>query len=353
MSKYYKEENYIHYSTCQEDADLMVEYADHNYKGNALSIGSAGDNSFALLTKNFSNVYVLDNNPSQIALVKLKATGIKYLNYEDFLVLIGIAKGDSVAVYNSIKHNLDKQTQDYFDHNIFLFSKPLYKCGKFDNYLNLFVNKILPFIHSKKTVLEFMQCDNLKQQIDFYDNKFNTKRYRLLFKLFFSEHNMKKKGRDKSYFNHVSGNIAQNLFERVETGFKNVLNLNNPYIQLAALGEFKFLPFYLRKDNYLIIKENIDRLVYIEGDFSSIKTLNKVFDFYNLSDIFEYVSEDKTAEYEDIIINHSNRGTRIVFWNMIVKRSFKRTEFKRINSRFDLLRDKAFYYSNQYIYEVQ
>ena len=53
-----------------------------------LSIASAGDNSFACLLLNPEKVVSIDTNITQIYLVELKKTAIKYLSYKEFLILL-------------------------------------------------------------------------------------------------------------------------------------------------------------------------------------------------------------------------------------------------------------------------
>ena len=81
MNRYFKEKNYLHYASCHEDANVVMKYVPNDARF-ALSIASAGDNSIALLLKDFEKVYVIDNNPTQIYLTKLKAKAIEMIIYE-------------------------------------------------------------------------------------------------------------------------------------------------------------------------------------------------------------------------------------------------------------------------------
>ena len=352
MNKYYSENNYLHYTTCHEDVEIVLKYVSEKNK-NALSIASAGDNTLALLTKGFDKVYAIDNNPSQLALLKLKAKAIQMLSYDDFLILLGVKKGLSQDIYQKISSSLEPAVKEYFDNHLFLFKKGLYLSGKFDHYLRMFAKYILPLVNSKKNIKKFLEFDNITEQQQFYLTNFNTKRYQKLFKIFFSEKNMKKRGRDQAYFEYVEGDIANFLYKRVEKGFFNVLNKDNPYIQIPLCGSFISLPFYLKEENYMMIKKNIHKLVYLEGDFSIIKDLDLAFDYFNLSDIFEYVPISKFLEYTEIIYDKASDNARLIFWNMMVKRKIEDKRFIQINTKIDFEQDKVFYYSNQYVYEVK
>ena len=84
IKQYYKNRNYIHYSNCHEDANMIIKYANDNIN-NILSIASGGDNSFACLLLNPNKVISIDSNITQVYLVKLKQTAIKYLDYQEFV----------------------------------------------------------------------------------------------------------------------------------------------------------------------------------------------------------------------------------------------------------------------------
>ena len=54
--------NIIRYANCWEDADILLKAITPKENGNYLSIASAGDNSFALLSKSPSFVLAIDLN---------------------------------------------------------------------------------------------------------------------------------------------------------------------------------------------------------------------------------------------------------------------------------------------------
>lgn len=349
ISNYYKINPYIHYSNCHEDAGMILKIA--NNPKTILSIASAGDNSFTCLLLNPEKVVSIDTNITQVYLVELKKTAIKYLSYEEFLIFLGIKEGNSVDQYNKLTIYLTKEVKEYFDLHMYLIEEiKLVNCGRFEYYFNLFSKKVLPLIHNEKTINSFMEQENLEKQKDFYNRKFNNFRFKLMFKLFFSKVVMKKLGRDKDYFKYNKGSLSKELKERFELGIYHNLNKDNPYLQYVIYNKFNTLPLYLRKENFEIIKENIDKLEI--KNISLIDELNKEnkYDLMNLSDVFEYLSNDLMKMYEELINNCLNDKGRIIFWNMQNKREFKE-KFKRLN--VSLKDDLAFYYKDLLVYEKE
>ena len=348
IKNYYKNNPYIHYSNCHEDANMIINNANQNIK-NILSIASGGDNSFACLLLNPQKVTAIDTNITQIYLVELKKTAIKYLEYNEYLVFLGINEGSSVQYFNKLKPYLNQDVIKYFESNLFLIEEvKLVNCGRFEYYFNLFSKKVLPKIHSKKTIDKFMNFDNLDEQIAFYKKSFNNIRFKLLFKIFFSKFIMKKLGRDKEYFKYHKGDLASQLKKRFELGVFNNLNKYNPYLQYVIYNKFIEFPLYLKEDNFKIIKNNIDKLEikHISLDDALNQDIN--YDFMNLSDVFEYISDDLMDDYEDRVFAKLNQNGRVIFWNMQNDRYFKQ---KLVRLDVSIKRDLAFYYKDVLVYQ--
>lgn len=349
IKSYYKQKEYIHYSNCHEDASILLENAPIKTK-HILSVASSLDNSLALLLLNPEKVTSFDYNITQIYLCNLKKTAISILEYEEFLEFIKVVDGDSVKIYEKIKKYLDNDTRTYFDENIFLIEKGIIHCGRFEYYFQVFKEKVLPLVHNKKRVDCFMQASTLEEQVKYYDKHFNNIRFKLMFKIFFSKSVMSKLGRDKEFFKYSQDSLTKIVKERFEKGIKYNLNKDNPYLQYVLYNEFKTLPLYLEKENFQKIKQNIDKLEIVYMSFDKILENNQTYDYMNLSDIFEYMPNEKMEYYESLITNKLNNGGRVLFWNMMNTRKFTKTlKDLKISNEFD----RALYYKNTLLYECE
>ena len=347
IGKYYKEDQYIHYSNCHEDAEFMLANIDGHPK-KILSIASALDNVLAMLLLDPERIVAIDYNDTQIYLCKLKMCAIKLLGYEDFLRLIGVKDGDSLAIYNSIRDDIDEDARSYFDSRSRLISEiKLINCGRFEYYFQLFKTKALPLIHSERTVEEFMSAKNMEEQRDFFEKRFNNRRFKLMFKLFFSEAVMKRLGRDKEFFKYNEGSLATVLKGSFDNCVKTNLNSKNPYLQYITLNRFDTLPLYLREENYEKIKRNIDKVEIKKASFTDVIKEEGGFDFMYLSDIFEYMENSVMEEMTESIYASLSDGGSVMFYNMMNPRRLcpplKETEL-------DQSKNLTFYYIKCYLY---
>ncbi len=351
----------IRYSSCWEDADILVEALDVKSDGSYLSIASAGDNSFSILSKNPKTVVALDINPTQLACVELKKIIIKKLSYVEVVTFLGVLDGaDRVEVYKKLSVELTEFTRKYWDSRLDLIQKGIIHIGKFENYFGLFRNYILPLVHNQKNIETLLNNHDLESRMQFYSKKWNNWRWRLLFKIFFSRRVMGKFGRDPEFFKYVETDVASRIFKRAEYALTQLPTDDNPYLEYILKGNFKkSLPFYLRKENFDSIKKNIDKLVIFKGNLEEVfkKYSSIKFDGFNFSDIFEYMSEDLYKLQMDLIIEHANKNARIVFWNMLAERKKFKGDVNKLKFLDELAaglfkKDKAFFYKSFVIGEV-
>ncbi len=351
----------IRYSQVWEDVEILIEALDINENDNILSIASAGENVIGMLIKNPNKIYAIDLNANQIACTELKIACYKYLEYEECMQAIGVLEcKDRLKFYEEIKDKLSNQTRQYFDENIEYIKKGVINSGKFENYFNIFGQKILPMIHSKKIREELLAKKTKEERTEFYHKKWDNLRWKLLFRIFFSRTVMGKLGRDKAFFRYVNINVAEHILQRTKYAITQLDTSENPYLHYIINGKYdKVFPVAYRKENFSIIKANIEKIVLLSETVETflnreeIDNINK----YNLSDIFEYMSEEQMCQIVHGILEKSKKGTRIAYWNMLSdKRASKfieEIEYKEKQSNELLRKDKAFFYSKFILEEVK
>jgi len=350
----------IRYAQCWEDADILLTALEVQPGDVCLSVASAGDNSLSLLTRNPARVIAVDFNRQQIALLELKARAFKFLNYEELLCLIGVRPGDRVKLYNKVRPHLSEATRTFFDVQKLDISRGIGHAGKFEKYFEIFRNAALPFVHSKDVCDDMLVARNREERRRFFDETWNTPKWRTLFRMFFSRKVMGLLGRDPSFFQYVQTDVAEAILARTEHALTWLDPSENPYLQWILKGNFvSALPHYLRKENYDIIKANIDRLEFKIGSIESV--LEDLppgsIDRFNLSDIFEYMSMDNYHKLLNSLVLAGRTNGRLVYWNMLAPRSRPEKMAPVLTSHTDLAdqlhkEDKAFFYSKLIVEEI-
>jgi S-adenosylmethionine-diacylglycerol 3-amino-3-carboxypropyl transferase len=352
----------IRYAQCWEDADILLNGMNIQEGDVCLGIGSAGENCLSMLTRNPSKVIAVDMNSSQLACIELRVAGFKRLKHQELLELIGSRPADNrLDLYERCRPELCSEVQKFWDSHHEDIVNGIGSAGKFERYFATFRNRIIPLIHSQKRVDLLLKGGDMQQCASFYDRKWNNLRWRMLFKVFFSRFMMGRLGRDPAFFNYVKGSVADRILGRTRHALRELNPAENPYLHWILKGTHgKTLPHALRPENFELIKKNIDRLEWRLGTIESVleQEGENSIDRFNLSDIFEYMSGEMTAEVLERILKSARPGSRLAYWNMLAPRccpeewSDRVTNLKDLGSEL-LLKDKAFFYSAFVVEEVK
>ncbi len=348
----------IRYAQVWEDADVLTSALDIKEEGTYLSIASAGDNALALLSKNPKAVVALDLNQTQLFLLELKVAAFKTLSYSEVLEFLGVKESSKrLAYYQSL--SLSPECQNYFDNNVALIKAGVNHSGKFENYFKMFRTKVMPWIHSEKTITQLLTPRDLVARQSFYQKTWNSWKWRVMFKLFFSKTFMGYKGRDKAFFNYVEGSISEVILAHTKYALTTLEPAKNPYLHYILKGNFdKHLPLYLREENFEMIKNNLHKLQWHHQSIEEyLQTHSENFDGFNLSDIFEYMSPQAYERLLQTLLERANKNARLVYWNMMVKRSRPESLAKKLSplkKKAEKLyaRDQTFFYRDFIIEEV-
>lgn len=341
----------IRYANCWEDATVLLEGLSPSGGSKILSIGSAGDNSFSLLTTDPELVVAIDINKIQLYLIELKRVCILNLEQEEALAFLGFTFSASrEKCFHSFKNQLSSEARSYWESNPAFIKNGVIHQGKFEKYFQLFSGKILPWIHSKQTIDALFNVKTQEQQEQFYTDKWNSWRWKLLFRIFFSNYVMGKYGRDPEFLKQVQVPVSKFIFDKAAQHLKSVAAQENFILRYTLTGSFNgLLPHYLQKENYGKIRSNMSQL-YLKQGFAqeAIKDYGK-FNGMNLSNIFEYMDQKQFRETARALIDGAAKDGKLAYWNLMVPRHISQIfpeiiEYQKAGSERLTANDKGFFY---------
>jgi len=377
----------IRYAQVWEDADILLAALDIQPTDTVVSIASAGDNALALLGAGAARVVALDLNPAQLACLELRVAAYRTLTHTELLVLIGSrssrarchpqhglkpglrtlgvralarsenSPADRLELYLRCRPSLSPKVAAFWDARTAIVAQGIGSGGKFENYFRLFRTRLLPLVHHRRTIARLLEGGPVPERTRFYAERWNTWRWRLLFRFFFSRFMMGRLGRDPAFFKYVEGSVANRILARVEHALTALDPAENPYLHWILTGTHgTALPWALREENFLRIRDRLDRLEWHQQTIETFLARERVtrpgawIDKLNLSDIFEYMSEANTAELLTRLTDACRPGARFAYWNMLAPRSRPESLASRLQPRNDLAaslfaQDKAFFYS--------
>ncbi|MGL5889744.1 MAG: DUF3419 family protein [Bacteroidia bacterium] len=315
--------DFIRYANCWEDADLLANALNIQPGDRVLSIASAGDNSFALLAFSPAIVVAVDVNPVQLWLGELKKAAFTLSSHDEFIEFLGFKQSNRRReIYTKLSAQLPAETRIWCDKHIELIEAGIINQGKFERYFGYFRKKLLPLIHNKKRITELFREKTDQEQKKFYDEHWNTWRWRLFFRVFFSRFVMGKYGRDPEFMKEVKVSVGKYIFGKSETHLQNKMMQQNHFLHHILAGYFEpQLPMYARKENFERIKKNLNNIVFFKGYAEDACREYGPFDAYNLSNIFEYLSAEVSTTIAQQLCASSKPGARFAYWNLMVPRN--------------------------------
>jgi len=352
--------SFIRYASVWEDPDILCKaLAPTAKQGRILSIASAGDNVLALLTLDPKEIVAVDLSAPQIACLEIRIAAFKELDYWDLCKFLGVQKSENrVEIYrNRLKKHLSVGSEAFWEFNLSVIRDGIIHGGKFERYLRLFGKWVLPLIHSRSTIDELLKEKSQAERMKFYEERWDHARWRLLFKIFFSRFMMGRAGRDPSFFNHVQGTVGERILARSKHALTECPIHQNPFLHYILKGNFSMdnLPGYLRQEHFEAIQSKINRITLVQGPTTAV---GGSFDAFNLSDIFEYMSEEEFTVCYDKLLSQANPKARMAYWNMLVPRSCPHSCLDRVSSLNELAdslhkEDQAWFYQKFVIEQCQ
>ncbi len=344
----------ICYAQCWEDADVLIGALDVQRGQTCFSVASAGDNTLAFLTKAPGRVIAVDHNPLQLYCLELRVAAYKVLTHGGLLELVGSCPSTRRSdLYRQCRPHLSTEAGHFWDSHEAFIAAGIGTVGRFERYLALFRTRVLPWLLSNEAIAELMRSGTPAWREQFFDQHFNTWRFNGVFRVFFSRFVMGRLGRHPDAFRFVEGSVADHLLLRVRRALTVLDPAENPYLQWILTGQHgSALPCALREEHFEAIRSNLDclelRCTTVEECLK--ETGDDEIDWFNLSDIFEYLSEKASGAIFDEIVRTGRSGGRVAYWNMLVPRSRPERLTDQLHPLEEIAaelyaRDKAFFYN--------
>ncbi|EAY24086.1 DUF3419 family protein, partial [Microscilla marina] len=344
--------DYIRYANCWEDADILLDALQVGNDDRVLSIGSAGDNSFSMLAQDAELVVAVDINPVQLNLIELKKAAIATLNHQEFLQFLGFEECEQRwELFQTVKSELSSEIASFWSNRRQEIEEGIIYQGKFEKYFKLFHKKVLPLIHTKKRIRRLFELKSANEQAEYFNASWNNRRWRLLFKIFFSRFVMGRLGRDPQFLKEVEVPVSTFIASTANDHLSSVACQQNYFLQFILTGKFNTaLPHYARKENFELIKPRIHRMTVYNGlaedAFKAFEGFNK----FNLSNIFEYMNPELFQSVSENLWQEALSGARYAYWNLMVPRRMSKILsglfYDEANAQHLSQQDKGFFYGN-------
>ncbi|WP_299835816.1 BtaA family protein [uncultured Tenacibaculum sp.] len=335
------------YNTCWEDprCDRELLKLDHNSK--LVMITSAGDNLLDYLLDEPAEIYSVDMNFRQNALLELKRSMLEFGDYESLFQFFGEGNHVEAKSYyeQNLRDKLPEYAQKYWDEHIRYFQGK----GKRNSFYYRGASGVLAYLcrrylYTSKKIKQnleyFMASSNLKQQESYY-TILEEKIFNPFISLLLNNHfTMYLAGVPKAQQaliqeSYAGGNVAyireslRNVFTQLDIG-------DNYFYQVYLKGFYtqKCCPEYLKRENFTKLQKQQSKARSYTTTLSGFLKENPgEYSHYVLLDHQDWLAANNVHALEEeweLILKNSKPGTRILM----------RSAAKRIDFFPDFIKDK-------------
>ena len=157
----------------------------------------------------------VDVSAPQLACLELRVAAYRVLDHGELLELIGSRPSTRrQQLYARCRTALSVETGQFWDSRPDTIAGGIGAAGKFERYFDIFRRWILPLVHGDRKVARLLSGGSPEERLRFYDEHWDTRRWRLMFRLFFSRLVLGRVGRDPEFFRYVEGDVADAILRR-------------------------------------------------------------------------------------------------------------------------------------------
>ncbi len=265
--------NNLVYNTCWEDPRLDRVALEFGPDDNVMVITSAGCNALDYTLAGPNHVHAVDMNPRQNALLDLKCSAIRSLEYEEFFQMFGQGRLPGVKeVYRQkLREQMPTWSQDFWDKKIKWFDnrrKSFYYRGTSGAIARMIKSYTDRVIRVRPQLDLLLDAESLEQQQEIYEKYLKEKFWSGLMKFTLNrDTTMSMLGVPKAQRRQIEtqyeGGLVKFIQDCMESVFAKLPIKDNYFWRVYLNGEYtpNCCPEYLKPHNFQRLKDGmVDRV---------------------------------------------------------------------------------------------
>ena len=191
----------LFFAQVREDPRLELDAFREHLDGPIAVVSSAGCTALSLLADSASEVIGIDLNRTQNHLVELKAAALAHAQPTAFLGGAPMLPQARLLAYQQFRHTLTPAARRYWDTRPRQLARGVLHAGVTERLMRLIATG-LRLAHSRRRTHHLLTLETYAAQIDFYHRRWDTTRWRLLFRLLCNRLVLRR-AYDERFFAHV------------------------------------------------------------------------------------------------------------------------------------------------------
>ena len=293
-----------------------------------MTITSGGCNTIGFLLDDPAVIYAVDINSCQSHLLELKVAAIRNLDHGRCLMFLGVRHSeDRWETFRSLEESLSKDGRAFWRGNEKIVREGILFNGKYERFVGLF-RQFLRQIQGNRRVDSLFDSHSLEDQKKYFDDRWDTRRFRAIFSLFFNKHVLARRGLSADYFKFDDGDasFAKSFYRRAKHVMTEIPIQSNYFLAGYLLGRYRSegtVPDYLRAESYTAIQQRLDRITIVTADAKHWMAGREAdsIDCLSLSNICELMDLGDTEFTFREVARCARDGARLCFRNLMVPRA--------------------------------
>lgn len=301
----------LNYSSVNEDWRTEAAALAPLGAGPILCVAGSGSRPLDLLGQGATEVTAIDINPSQTALLALKATAIDGLNYSDYTAFLGLRAADPRWRLDKLEELLPRlgSYQRHCSAMAPMIARGILYQGRWERFFRR-VARLTRLLRPQLTRRLF-EFEELTEQRRFLEQHWDRWWWRWTFRLLCSGPVLRWFG-DPAFYHFSGSRTADFLYQRMRSSLERTLARENFMVSLLLLGRLsnRDLPPHLSEVGVAEIRNRIGGLKIISGDVMEAVGGTDRYCAYSLSDVPSFLSADDFQRLLDRLARTALPGAR-------------------------------------------
>ncbi len=227
-------EDRLYFAQVREDPLVELEALRPALDGTVVVVGSGGCTALSLLAEGTGRVVSVDLNRTQHHLVELKAAACAALGRATALAFLGATPAmpaERRAWYAELRPLLTSDAARWWDTRAGLVGRGALDAGVSERLVRLIVLAMRLGVHPRARVERLLACRTLDEQRELYRREWDTRRWRLLFRVFLGRRALSG-AYDPAFFDHVEhASFADHFLVRAAHALREVPVATNYFLR--------------------------------------------------------------------------------------------------------------------------
>jgi S-adenosylmethionine-diacylglycerol 3-amino-3-carboxypropyl transferase len=311
------------FAQVREDPSVDVTAIRPAERQHVLAVTSGGCTALAMLGAGAKRVTAVDSNPVQNDLADLVAGALTVFDHADMLRFIGAVAapaGERRRLYAQVRPLLTADSRRRWDGRRRMIARGVIHAGLTERAAALLMLAVRHVVLRPATVDALLAADDPLTQREVFDQRWNTRRWRLSFRVALNRVTCRPLYR--TFFDNVNADEFPDVFRSgVEHALRNVPVAGNWYVHDLFEGSFRpdALPPHLQASAQATIRANRDGLRLVDGSLLALlRSLpDGDVDAFSLSNVGEWLAPEEFENLLHEVVRVAAHGAIVVFRNFI------------------------------------